>query len=256
MTGRAAATFSMRFAIPALIAAMGTFGTGCAQIVGFTEITAADGSIEDTTSEDATSDGGISNDIVGNDASGNDTGIDRGSVPDAGSDVDSATDGSSTDSVIDGSPRDIQNGPDAFSCSGGLSNVHTGDFLISFTMQTNQPDNYIGLVDQRTICVNGLFWDAWLVDQHVRLELSESTDGSRYSALVSSGPPLNDNNPHDVVITRTNAVVKIVIDGLLAGSQTMNQNLGSLPPLLIGNARCLGVAAIRQAITNVCVRPN
>jgi hypothetical protein len=253
MAGRGATTFSMRFTVPALIAAMGTIGIGCAQLVGFTEITAADGSVEDTTSDDTTRDSAPSNDIDGNDTSGNDTGIDRGSMPDAGSDVDSATDGSSTDSVIDGSPSDIQNGPDAFSCSAGLSNVHTGDFLISFTMQTNQSDNFIGLVDQRTICVNGLFWDAWLVDQHVRLELS---DNSRYASLVTKGVPLNDNNPHDVLITRTNGVVTIVVDGALAGSQTMDQNLGSLPPLLIGNGRCPGVVAIRQAITNACVRPN
>ncbi|HEX3697897.1 MAG TPA: laminin G domain-containing protein [Polyangia bacterium] len=257
MIRRRAAIVSVRFAIAALIAAMGTFGTGCAQVVGFTDITAADGSIEDATGEDTASDGGFSNDTVGNDASVNDSGIDNGFVnADAGVDADRASDGSSTDSVIDGSPSDIQNGPDASSCSGGLSNVHTGDFLISFTMQTDQPDNFIGLVDQRTICVNGLFWDAWLVDQHVRLELSESTDQSRYASLVSKSAPLNDNNPHDVVITRTNGVVTIVVDGALAGSQTMDQNLGSLPPLLIGNGRCPGVVAISPAITNACVRPN
>ena len=199
-------------------------------------------------------DGGLSKDTVGKDDVASDSGIDIGLVDGAtGDDADSASDRSSSDSATDGSSSDSQNGPDAPSCSSGLSDVHTGDFLISFTMQTGQPDNYIGLVDQRTICVNGLFWDAWLVAHQVRLELS---DNSRYAALSTSGAPLNDNNPHDVVITRTNGVVTILTDGALAGSQTMDQNLGSLPPLLIGNARCPGVVAISHAITNVCVRPN
>ncbi|HEY2899733.1 MAG TPA: LamG domain-containing protein [Polyangia bacterium] len=248
MTRRRATIVSMRFAITALIAVMGTFSTGCAQLVGFTDITAADGSIEDTTSDD------LSTDIGSIDAYVNDSGIDNGVANDAGVDADSASDGSSTDNVIDTSPGDIQNDADAPSCSGGLSNVHTGDFLISFTMQTNQPDNFIGLVDQRTVCVGaGLFWDAWLVGQHVRLELSES---SQYASLSSTGAALNDNNPHDIVITRTNGMVTIMVDGGLAGSKTMDQNLGSLPPLLIGDGRCQGVVAISPAITNACVGPN
>jgi hypothetical protein len=235
----------MRFAIPALIAAMATFGAGCAQLLGYTDITAADGSIEDTTS-----DIGLLQDTAGSqgDAAGNEV--------DAGDAADMASDRSVTDAVADVDSQDSQDGADATSCSAGLSNVHTGDFLISFTMQTDQPDNFIGLVDQRANCVYGLFGDAWLVNQHVRLELSDSTDGSRYASLSGTGAALNDNKPHDVVITRTKSVVTMVIDGGLVGSKTMDQNLGSLPPLLIGSGRCPGVAAIKNTITNACVRPN
>jgi len=59
-----------------------------------------------------------------------------------------------------------------------------------------------------------------------------------------------------VLITRTNDAVKIVIDGRLAGSQTMNQNLGSLPPLRTGTGACPGVVTIGETIANACVRPN
>jgi hypothetical protein len=240
----------MRFAIPALIAVMGTFGTGCAQLLGYTDITAVDGSVEDTTS-----DGGLVQDTASNDA---DTPGDGGLVQDtAGDEADTGNDRLSTDAIANDSSNDSQDGTDATSCSGDLSNVHAGNFLISFTIQTNQPDNFIGLVNQRNVCVGaGLFWDAMLVNQHVRLELSESTDNSRYVSLVSSGGPLNDNNRHDVVVTRTSDVVKMMIDGQLAGSKTMDQNLGSLPPLRIGNGVCPGVVTIRETIANVCVRPN
>ncbi|HXI58020.1 MAG TPA: laminin G domain-containing protein [Polyangia bacterium] len=250
MTGQGATTFSMRFAIPALIAAIGTFGNGCAQLLGYTDITAADSGGQTGTGGGDTGPAG-----TGGQGGASPMGTGGGSggtaVIDAG-----GSDGSSPDSVIDGSSNDSQDGADAASCSAGLSNVHTGDFLISFTMQTDQPDNFIGLADQRSICVGGLFWDAWLVNQHVRLEVSESSDNSRYASLSSTGAALNDNNPHVVVITRTKSVVTMVIDGVPVGSKTMDENLGSLPPLLIGSGRCPGVAAIKHTITNVCVRPN
>jgi hypothetical protein len=234
MTGRVVATLPERFAAAVLIVALSTFGPGCSQLLGITGITAA----ADASTNDGTGDGGSSNDT-------------------ASTQADIAGDRSSTDDVADSSSSDSQNGPDATFCSGDLSNVHAGDFLISFTMQTNQTDNFIGLANQRTVCVGvAPFWDAMLVNQHVRLELSESTDSGRYASLVSSGAPLNDDNPHVVVITRTNGVVTIVIDNRLAGSQTMDQTLGSLPALRIGNGVCPGVVTIRTTITNACVRPH
>lgn len=245
MTGQVVAIPRLRFAVPALVALIGTFGPGCSQLLGITDITAADGAIEDTTGDGGEDTAGDVADTAGD------------MVDAAGDAMDAASDRAAMDSVADRSSSDSQDGPDAMSCSGDLSNVHAGDFLISFTMQTNQADNFIGLVNQRTVCVGlGLFWDAMLVNQHIRLELSESMDGSRYATLVSSGVALNDNTPHDVVITRTSGVVNMLVDGRLAGSKTMDQNLGPLPMLRIGKGACPGVATILDAITNVCVRPN
>lgn len=247
MTRRTVATLPVQFGVPALIAAICTLGIGCSQLLGITEITAAAGSVDGSIT-DVTKDEGVSNDTIGSDAF-----VDDSARGDAGG----ASDGSPTDDVIDGSSKDSLDGVDAASCVDGLSNVHAGDFLISFTMQTNQTDNFIGLVNQRTVCVGlGMFWDAMLVNQHIRLEVSESMDQSRYASVVSSGAPLNDNQPHDVIITRTNDLVSMVIDGRMAGSKTMDQNLGSLTFLRIGYGVCAGVVTIKGAIRNVCVRPN
>jgi hypothetical protein len=234
MTGRVVAILPERFAASALIAALCTFGPGCSQLLGITGITAA----ADASTNDATGDGGSSNDTADNDA-------------------ESAADRSSEDAPDTRSSNDGQTNADAISCTGDLSNVQAGDFLISFTMQTNQSDNFVSLVNQRAICVGlALFWDAMLENQHVTLELSESMDQTRYTFLKSSGAALNDNNPHDVVIARTNDVVTIVIDGQAAGSKTMDQKLGSLPTLRIGRDVCAGAVTISGTLTNVCVRPN
>jgi hypothetical protein len=257
MTGQGGAILRLRFAVPILLALIGAFGPGCAQLLGITDIAAAaDGGTYDTAS-----DGGAGQEIAGDEV---DNAGDSANSSDSANSADSANgvadaagDHSAADNVADRLSDDSESGADATSCSGDLSNVHTGDFLISFTMQTNQTEGYVGLVNQRTVCVGvGLFWDAMLVNQHIRLELSESTDQSRYATLVSSGAALNDNAPHAVVITRTSGVVKMMVDDRLAGSQTMNQNQGPLPKLRTGNGACPGVAVIREALTNVCVRPN
>jgi len=233
MTRRVVPTLPERFAASVLIAAICTFGPGCSQLLGITGITAA----PDASTNDATGDGGSSNDT-------------------AGDDRESAIDRSSEEIADAGSSDDGQINADANSCTGDLSNVQAGDFLIAFTMQTNQSDNFISLVNQRSICVGlALFWDAMLDNQHVTLELSESMDQARYSFLKSSGAALNDNKPHDVIITRTNDVVTIVIDGQPAGSKTMDQNLGPLPRLRIGQDVCAGAVNISETITKVCVRP-
>jgi hypothetical protein len=232
MTGRVIAILPERFAASALMAALCTFGLGCSQLLGITGITAADAS-----PIDATGDGGSSSDTAGNDA-------------------ESTADVSSEGIADARASSDGETNADAISCTGDLSNVQAGDFLISFTMQTNQPDNFVSLVNQRAVCVGlALFWDAMLEDQHITLEVSESTDQTRYTFLRSSGAALNDGNPHDVVIARTNNVVTIVIDGQPAGSKTMDQKLGSLPTLRIGQDVCAGAVNISGPITHVCVRP-
>ena len=237
MTGRVVATLPGRFAASALIAAICTFGVGCSQLLGITDITAAaDASIKDNTGA-----GGSSNGT-------------------AGSDADNGSDGPSTDIVGDRSFNDGETNADAPTCSGDLSNIGTGGFLISFTLRTNQTNNDIALLNQRSECTVVMYWDVRLYMHQIYLELSESTSASGYTRINSSGPPLNDNNPHDVVITRTNDAVQIVIDGTVASSGTAAQSLAVLPALKTGTDVCVGsdgtVALATGGITNVCVRPN
>lgn len=215
-----------------LLAAVSAFGAGCTQLLGITDITGVDGSITETTT-------------------------DSGSPSDEQDSGETASDGPFADDLTDGLADNSQDGADARSCSGDLSNVHAGDFLISFTMQTDsgQTDNLIALINQRNLCTVVPFWDVELANQQIQMEISESTDQSRYSLIKTSGATLNDGKPHDVVITRTNNSVKIVVDGNVIGTHLEDQDLGALPKLSIGHDVCTGLVAFRGTITDVCVGP-
>ncbi len=149
--------------------------------------------------------------------------------------------------------------PDAAACPGDLSNVRTGDFTIAFRMQTNQPDKIVALINQRYVCAQTIFWDVQLVNQQIYFELSDSSGEGGYLFINTSSPALNDDRPHDVLITRTNSVVQIVVDGKGVGTRTAGQDLGGLAPLRVGDDVCVGgdgTVKLLGTVTNICVRPN
>jgi hypothetical protein len=147
-------------------------------------------------------------------------------------------------------------GGDGGACLNDLSFAYTGGFYISFTLQTRQPDGVIALLNQRELCTVGTFWDLQLVNQGLYFEMADPVTG--VANAISKGSPLNDDVPHDIVITRDNAgLVQLKIDGRIAGLATLHQTLGmKLPMLRIGTSVCVGEdpnVDFHGTLSNVCV---
>jgi hypothetical protein len=149
-----------------------------------------------------------------------------------------------------------QDGADGAACLNDLSFAYAGGFSISFTLQTRQPDGVIALLNQRAQCTIGTFWDLQLVNQALYFEIADLVMGDAF--VISKGAPLNDDLPHDIVITRDKiGVVQLKIDGRLAGMATLHQTLAmKLPMLRIGTSVCVGEdpnVNFHGTLSNVCV---
>jgi hypothetical protein len=216
----------------ALVASLWIPVLGCARALGITDITpAADASTDADAAEKAD-----------------------------GMSVDSPVDLSSTDALTDavsddGRLSDGANDADANVCIGGdLSNVDAGDFVISFTLQTTQTDQVIALANQRFLCTVGVLWDVRLVNGVIYFEISDNVLGLTF--LMSQGQRLADGKPHSIVVSRTNGIAQIDVDGTPSGSIVAQQSLTLLPPLEVDTDVCLGVnqtVALQGGLTNLCV---
>ena len=69
------------------------------------------------------------------------------------------------------------------SCVQDLSNISTGSFHLSFTVQTTQA-GYVALVNQRGMCNLQPYWDVRLADGNVE---AETDDGGTYYYVTTSG---------------------------------------------------------------------
>jgi len=175
-------------------------------------------------------------------------------------------------SLVDGTPPDVSpvdavservaaspgdDGSDANPCTQDLSYIYTGPFTISFTLKTLQPDTLIALVNQRNVCNLGVFWDIRLYNSLVYVELSDSKTG--ITSLTSTCPPLNDDNVHEIVVSRAKGgLVTITVDGVPSGSIMAIQSFDQLSPLQIGMDVCTGYngsTVFHGTLKNVCVRP-
>ena len=153
------------------------------------------------------------------------------------------------------SSLDTTSDSNASACGGrDLSNVGSGDFVVSFTLQTTQKDQVISLVNQRLLCGNGIFWDVRLVSGLVYLEIADIDHGLTF--LMSQGPTLFEGKPHAIVISRAGGTARIDVDGAPSGSIATPQSMTQLPPLKVGTDVCLGVngtVALQGSLTNLCV---
>ncbi|HEY2900090.1 MAG TPA: LamG domain-containing protein [Polyangia bacterium] len=197
--------------------------SGCTQLLGVADITGQDGAVNVMSGSDG-----------GNDGS---PGVD---VPFGSADSGPASDGG-----------------DAGTCVDDLSYAYMAGFYISFTMQTRQPDGVIALLNQRDKCALETFWDLQLVKHVLYFEMADPVLGD--ADVISTGAPLNDDVPHDILITRDkNGLVQLKIGGVLSGTATLHQSLsGQLPILQIGTSVCVGEdpnVQFHGTISNVCVR--
>src|SRR5258708_3656142 len=256
-----------------IVAMLGAGGTACEVIAGIQTLQRAprDGSVptEDaqTPSESAPADDGPASP-----ADAQDTDLFEASTPleastlldnttstesdagDAGPDSngtqpDARAEGGSSDSGLRDAP------PEGPLCVGDLSNIGTRDFRISFSLTTSQGSEG-ALVNQRSTCSFGMFWDIRLLNGALFIE---TDDGQNYMQLTTSGRVVNDGQAHAVLVRRTSASVTVQIDGAAAGTGVSQASFARLPPVVSGMDPCQvglmkdNTAAFKGTLTNLCV---
>ncbi len=250
--------FGSMVVVPLLGAWLGANTTGCSAILGIADVTpAADAQAmtDDAPGADDATDTRVEQAM---DASTEMT-MDA-SVDDATAALAETVRDASTETVKDASAEvmtDALADGEASRCPQDLSYIRNAGFNIAFTLLTSQPDNVIALVNQRPVCTVGIFWDVRLVSGQIYVEIGDIDRG--LVVFTSSGKPLNDGAPHDIVVNRKNGLAQILIDGVASGSSMSYQSFdGALPPLQVGTDVCLGVngtTMLSGTITNLCIGP-
>ena len=140
-------------------------------------------------------------------------------------------------------------------CTGDLSGVGAGDFLVSLSVTTRQA-GLVALVNQREQCTPSVFWDVRMEDGLLFVEVD---DVAHYTAIHTTGAAINDGSPHAVAVRRIAGVLTVSVDGVGASPQASLASLGALAPLATGTDPCVtssdGTVAIAGQIAAVCVAP-
>lgn len=109
------------------------------------------------------------------------------------------------------------------------------------------------MVNQRTACMHGMFWDVRLDDGPLAIESDDGTNYATFASTVS----VNDGNTHNVVFTRIAGTLTVNVDGTPSGSVTSLSSFASLAPLAVGTDTCIafgdGTVAFSGTLGNVCV---
>ncbi len=161
-------------------------------------------------------------------------------------------------------------------CSNDLSNVGTGDFSISFKVQTALGDAgapaMVALLDQRASCGSGggAYWSLRMQNGELYVETMAPADGgTAYTHAYSAGPRLDDDAQHGVEVERVSGSLYVLVDGsqvnIGGGSSVASTaSFASLPALRVGTDPCaaavdaggdgtLDFAATGGTIGDVCV---
>jgi hypothetical protein len=194
-------------------------------------------------------------DSGGDDTATSESGSDDSVVPEAGGGDASAMDVS----VVDVTTSDTgasDSGQDALPCRNDLSNIGMADFQISFVVTTTQT-GMAALVNQRGACRGGMFWDIRLwTGGFLHVETDDGFDGAADRAtLTSTGAPVNDGRPHNVLVRRAGGVLTVYVDGTASGSLGSVASFGQLPPLQSAIDVCdghAGTVAFVGTIAGVC----
>jgi hypothetical protein len=169
-----------------------------------------------------------------------------------------ASDSSPTDSsLIDSSPRDSSpidsTAGDAPVCTGDLSNIHTADFRISFAVVTTQGGAEVALVNQRSSCGRGVFWDLRMTNGFVNVEVDDTKNDIRFTI---TGQRINDGQLHEVLVSRSAETLVASVDGVASGPFGAPESLGALAPVTSGTDPCASsdmTAAFLGTLSDLCV---
>jgi hypothetical protein len=145
-------------------------------------------------------------------------------------------------------------GADAW-CPGDLSNVGTGDFHVACTVTTAQTGR-VALANQRSWCFYQDMWDLRMEAGVPVIELDDEAGVNHYTRLWSVGHPIDDGQPHDVLVERVSGTLSINIDGVRTASTAATESIGPLPPLVVGSDVCIGVdgtGVLTPPLQNLCI---
>jgi hypothetical protein len=123
------------------------------------------------------------------------------------------------------------------SCKNDLSNIGTADFTISMSLSTIQTGT-VAVASQRSVCNGSAFWDVHLQDGDVQ---AETDDGiAHHATLNTTGPAVNDGNPHSIVVERRSKQLAVFVDGISAGMTLSQSAFGPLPAIETRTSPCVG----------------
>jgi hypothetical protein len=137
-------------------------------------------------------------------------------------------------------------------CTNDLSNAGNGDFHAWFQVSTDQAGPY-GLMNQRTACLFGDFWDIRSIGGNLRIE---TDDNVHYSLLNTRGVIINDGQLHHVLVERVSGTLSAFIDETAVGSTSSQASFGALPPFQFGtdaNGCGLVLGPFPGTLSGVCV---
>jgi len=147
-------------------------------------------------------------------------------------------------------------------CTGDLSGIGAGDFRISFTLQTTQQDGSFALLNQRSACSAGDFWDIRIQNGTLVVETDALTDAAPDDAQLYGCATINDGKARAVVVQRAGGLLSAYVDGGLDNTSVPSTaSFGALVARSTGTDSCVGVDGTtafdgtRGSITNVCVSP-
>jgi hypothetical protein len=132
---------------------------------------------------------------------------------------------------------------DASACADEISNIGTANFWISFTLASTQT-GWMSLVNQRTVCAGGMFWDIRMDDGYIVVETDDGmfdSDGGWLEnprTTLTSSVAANDGVAHCIVVQRVEGVLSLAIDGLLVGEAPSVTSFAALAPLAVGIDVC------------------
>jgi hypothetical protein len=179
------------------------------------------------------------------------------SSADAGN-LDSGDDGTTAEASldsgapVDAAPQDAHR-PDAATCTDDLSGIGTGDFHISVTVTTTQAGP-AALLNQRSACGHGMFWDLRLASGG-GLQF-ETDDTTTYVNLLGTHV-VNDGKQHAITVARVSKSITVAVDGTPTVSGASATSFAKLSPLEKGVDPCdgHGTSAFSGTLANPCVTP-
>lgn len=136
-------------------------------------------------------------------------------------------------------------------CLSSLANIGAGDFTISFQITTTEFHN-ADIHAQRRTCDNLSpegYWDIGL--QQVSGQLVVATDDPEHSTDFTSSQAVNDGNPHNILIARTNQILTIYVDSIFSASAPSASIFGALPVLAV--TPCTADNQYIVAVQNFCM---
>jgi hypothetical protein len=147
-------------------------------------------------------------------------------------------------------------------CLSTLNGVGTGDFRISFTMTSASTQVLVPLVNQRAGCnQTSVSWQA-LVDGYLggkvlfnMCDITGSGSCSTVGPSVSTSGPVDDGQPHRIVIRQASGVVSISSDGVNGTTSPDTYSFETFgAPLMIGTDNC-GDPPLAEygTLTDLCI---